>query len=199
MKRKAMHRTRRLVAFTGALLLFALAASGCLFDTRDANPPDTGEKQVIFDQPQKVFEGMKTGLEEDNSNYQRAFGDNYFFSPLPQDSLDPTFGPTTFSGWDKQVEINTADLLRSDADTIRVDFTTKELISQNTFVKYQTDYSLRVVPKSSGLPTIYRATAYIGVERVSGVWQIRYWAEVTPDDTAPSWGYLRGTLRQRLQ
>lgn len=198
MTRIPLHMNRRLVAFAALALAFALAASGCLFDTRPAQPPDTGEKLVIFDQPQKVFEGMKVGLEQDNSNYDRAFGDNYFFSPLPQDSLDPTFDATTFSGWNRDVEVATADLLRSDADTIQVTFSPEEKINSNTFVKYSVDYVLRVVLKSGGASTTYRATADIGVERVEGIWQIRYWDETIPDDTAPSWGYLRGTLRQRL-
>lgn len=202
MRNATLHINRRLAAFIGALLLFALAASGCLFDTRDAEPPLVGGITVTFDQPQKVFTGMRVGLEDEKnfSNFERAIGDDYFFSPLPQDSLNPTFlGSPVFANWTRQVEIDAADLLQSEADTIEVEFTPAELVSQNTFVKYDTQYNLRVVRKANGQSTTYRGKAYIGVRRIGGVWQVVYWDEYEPDETADSWGFLRGTLRQRLQ
>jgi hypothetical protein len=182
------------------LALLLMVGSGCLFDARDATPPDTGgENTVIFDDPEDVFTGLTVGLEEDAfSNYERAVGDDYIFSPLLDDSLDQNFDATTFTSFTRNVELDVMRLVLSESDSIQVEFSPKPTIDQNSFVRYETTYSLRLVPTSGGDASIYRGTANIDVRRISGVWQIVYWDEIEGDAQYSSWGFLRGITRQRL-
>jgi hypothetical protein len=162
-------------------------------------PPGAGEEQVVFDDPIDVFLGLRKGLEEDAfSNYERAIGDDFVFSPLPSDSLDPTFPPGTFDDWTRQVELDVMRLVDSEAGSIEVEFTPSRLIDENTFVRYETEYTLTFVPRGGGDPEIYAGVAFIDVRRIGGVWQVTYWDESEPDDTYPSWGFLRGFYRGLL-
>lgn len=201
MMRQLLQDLRRVATFTATTTILAFVGSGCLFDARDAERPpiEGGGTVIIFDDPQDVLAGMRVGFEEDAfSNYERAIGDDFIFSPLLDDSLDQTFNATTFAGWNRDVELEVARLILSEADTIDVEFNPQAVIDQNTFVRYETSYSISVSPRVDGPPTVYQGIANIDVLKVGGIWQVVYWDEVEPDDIYRSWGFLRGLTRQKL-
>jgi hypothetical protein len=189
---------RRLALFTLAIAAFAALGSGCLFDTRPANAPVVDGGGVVFDDPEDVFQGMRSGLESNRfSEYERALGDDFIFSPLLSDSLDQTFTPTTFSGWTRQVERDVMLLVVSEADSIQVEFTPKRLIDTNSYVQYRTEYRLRVVPRN-GDAAVYAGVALLDVRRIRGQWQVTYWDEIGRVDPYQTWGFLRGITRGLL-
>jgi hypothetical protein len=201
MKAKKRYMVPRLTVFAVAMLTLALAGSGCIFSTRDAEPPDKGAVQISLDDPQDVFVAMREGLEKDAvSSYERAIGDDFIFSPLLDDSLDQNFigPPSAFEGWNREVELDVTNLLLSEADTVRVDFSPSPLINDNTFVRFKTTYSIRVVLRADGSSTTYEGVANIDVRRIGGIWQVEYWDEIATVGGASTWGFLRGILRQRL-
>jgi len=192
-------------AFVAAMTLVLSFGAGCIFDTRPAYPPKTEVPKVPLVDPQNVFTSMKLGLEGDAmSSYQRALSDlTFFFSPLLDDSLDQTFSqnnPSVYNNWTKDVEVEVTNLLLSEYDSLTVTFKPSFLINENTFVRYKTEYSIRVVDKVSRQATIYKGIAHIDVHREGGVWQIQYWKDAEPiePDKYHTWGFLRGILRQRL-
>jgi hypothetical protein len=202
MTMKKQNMTARLAAFSTAIVLFALAGSGCIFDTRDAKPPEPGVDQIALDDAIDVFASMRVGLEEDAvSNYERAIGDAFVFSPLLDDSLDQNFTgpPNAFANWTRQIERDVTSLLLSDAKTIDVEFNASEEISENTYVRFRTNYELSVVLVGDTATTTYKGVAFIDVRRMGGIWQVEYWDEIEPVGNFTTWGFLRGTLRQRVQ
>lgn len=178
---------------------FATLASGCLFDTRPVRPPAEGEDVVVFDDPGDVFVGMRKGLEEENTNYERALGDDFIFSPLLSDSLDPTFGPDTFALWTRQVERDVMQLILGASDSLQVEFTPSTEIDENAFVRYRTTYRLSFVPEGGGELQIYAGVAFLDVRLVRGSWQVVYGDEIGRVDDYQTWGYLRGIYRGLLQ
>lgn len=193
-----LYRLRRAASFAVVMMAVAIAASGCLFEAREADPPPVagGGDVIIFDDPQDVFTGLRVGLEDDNfSNYDRAIGDDFIFSPLLDDSLDQTFNATTFANWNRDVELEVARLILSESDTIDVEFNPAAVIDQNTFVRFETSYSISVSPRVDGPPSVYQGIANVDVRKIGGIWQVVFWDEVEPDDKLPSWGFLRGVNR----
>lgn len=187
--------------FSTAVVVLALLGSGCIFDARDADPPDTEGTQIPLDDAIDVFTSMREGLEKDAmSNYERAIADEFIFSPLLDDSLDLNFTgpPNAFENWTRDVERDVTNLLLSETRSIDVGFTPSEEISENNFVRFRTSYDLTLV-SAAGDTAIYRGVAFLDVRRSGGVWKVVYWDEIEPEEGFSSWGFLRGTLRQRLQ
>lgn len=201
MTTRHVHMLRRLGALSAALAALVLLGSGCLFDTRDANPPTEEGTQIIFDDPEDVFTGLRVALEGDAfSNYERATSDAFIFSPLLEDSLSPSFPPDIFDDWTRQVELDVARVIISEADTINVNFDLSTQINTNTFVRFRVTYSLRFVPRSDEKPTVYEGKADIDVRRLGGVWQMEYWDEVSRVGVNENtWGVLRGLYRGLVQ
>ncbi len=131
-------------------VLLALALAGCLFDTREAEPPASGGSgcgSTALDDPLGVFRAMTCALEtQQDAAYERAISTRFVFSPTQQDSLDPTFqGTGVYDNWNKTVEMSVLGLMLSDAQTIEVTFNPSILINQTQFVRYRVGYELIVV------------------------------------------------------
>ena len=194
-------KAKRLVALA---LTLSLANSGCLFDTRDPEPPDdndTGCAAITLDVSNAVFEALTCALEsEQDAAYERALSQTFVFSPTEQDSLDQTFaGADVYNGWNKDVEMEVFRLLLSDAQTLAVEFTPSILRQTTTFVRYNVDYELRVVNVVEPTDTIlYGGIAELDVRNENGNWRLTFWNEISPAPGLQSWGYLRGILRLRL-
>lgn len=184
------------------ICILALAMTGCLFDTRDAEPPaDEGDDVIPLDTPLGVFQAMKVALESrKDANYERAISESFAFSPTQQDSLDQTFaGTNVYDNWNKTVEMDVLGLLIADAQTILVEFTPTVQINQNTYVRYSVNYELAVVDIATPTDTtFYAALAEFDVRLEGGNWRLTFWNEIDNLPNQPSWGYLRGILRLQL-
>jgi len=182
--------------------VLALAMSGCLFDTRDAQPPaDEGDDVIPLDTPLGVFQAMTVALESlKDANYERAISENFVFSPTTQDSLNPTFeGSQVYDNWDKTVEMDVLGLLLADSKNISVEFRPTEQINQNTFVRFSVEYELGVVDIATPTDTtLYEGLAEFDVRLEGGNWRLTFWNEIDALSDLSTWGYLRGILRQQL-
>jgi hypothetical protein len=119
-------------------------------------------------------------------------------------SLDQNFtGTEVFTLWDKPTELQALGLLFSDAETTTVDFgSTKALINKNTFVRFETNYTLTVItpsPPDSTITTLYKGLAWIDVRNEGGNWRVTFWDERSTVPGFHTWGFLRGILGLRFR
>jgi hypothetical protein len=198
-----IRRHRRLFSFTA--LATVLLFTSCLFDSREADPPvkGTGGSACVLDTPEQSFTCMTNALKNHNdADYQRTLSDDFVFSPTLTDSLDGTFtGSPVYVGWTKDVEMDVLRLMLSDApDYTIVNFgSPTRIIDHNTFVRWNVSYSLRVVNAVAPTDTAtYKGVAHIDVKNENGNWRVTFWDEVETVAGFSTWGFLRGTLRQRL-
>ncbi|HXV14716.1 MAG TPA: hypothetical protein VEC56_10980 [Candidatus Krumholzibacteria bacterium] len=191
---------------TQAVLTCAItvAMSGCLFDTRDAEPPTDGSggcTAIALDVSNAVFEAMTCALEsEQDAAYERVISERFVFSPTFDDSTDQTFaGTPVYDGWNKTVELDVLRLMLSDAQTLAVEFTPSILINQTTFVRYRVEYLLTVVNVATpGDTTQYGGVAQFDVRNEGGNWRLTFWDEIETVPNLSTWGFLKGILRLRL-
>jgi len=187
-----------------SLLGVVLAMSGCLFDTREARPPDPnsgGCGAISLTTPDDVFEAMTCALEsEQDAAYERVLSERFVFSPTQEDSLDQTFaGTAVYANWTKTVEMDVLRLMLSDAQTVAVDFTPSVLINQTTFVRFRVPYQLVVVNVATPTDTTrYAGGAQFDVRNEGGNWRLTFWDEIETVPNLSTWGYLKGILRLRL-
>ena len=186
----------------GVVCLLVLALAGCLFDTRDAEPPDPtggGCGATPLDDPLGVFQAMTCALEnQQDAGYERAISSRFVFSPTQQDSLDQTFqGTAVYDNWNKTVEMDVLRLLLSDAQSLDVSFNPKIKINQTTYVRYEpVNYELRVVSPTDTI--VYAGVARFDVRNEGGNWRLTFWDEIDTVPNRSTWGYLKGILRLRL-
>lgn len=199
-KMTPVRETRR-VAVLALALVALLGMSACLFDTRDADPPDTGgAASVTLNQPQKVFVAIEASFEKDNdSDYERATSESFRFYPLLDDSLDQDLiGSGVYDNWTKQVELDVLNLLLSE-NTLEVTFSSRAILNQNTFVRFETDYVLTVItPAQPPDTTEYAGQSQIDVRNEGGNWRMTQWKDLSTAPGVRTWGYLRGISRLRL-
>lgn len=189
----------------GFAVLVAIAIQGCLFDTRDADPPDDpgegGCAATPLDVPNAVFEAMTCALEdEQDAAYERVISQRFVFSPTQQDSLDQRWGGVpVYGGWTKAVEMEVLGLMLSDAQSLDVVFNPSVLINTTTFVRFRVPYELRIINVAAPTDTaFYGGVAQFDVRNEGGNWRLTFWDEVETVPNQPTWGFLKGDLRLRL-
>jgi len=188
-----------MILFATTVVLTLLPS--CDSDERDVQSPGP-DPVCTLESPSKVFWCMDGAIEsQQDANYERSLSDSFVFSPTDIDSLDANFsGTSVFDSWNKPVEMETLQLLFSDADWIKADFGTPFiLINKNTFVRYNVSYSLAVINAVAPADTvIYKGVAQFDVRNENGNWRMTSWNEKTQVPGFATWGYLRGELRKRF-
>lgn len=184
------------------VLVAAMLAPACIFDTRDPQEPGEPSDDVVsLDTPEQVFQAITRTMEtQKDANYERATSDAFVFSPTITDSLDQNFtGTGVYDNWTKTVEMDVLRLLISDAQYTRVTFAIGEpLINKTTFVRFPVNYTLRVFVPAEGDTVDYKGVAQFDVRRENGIWRMTFWKEVETVEGARTWGFLKGILRLRL-
>ena len=186
-----------------ALLLVSLwSLSACLFETRSPTAPgsDSGPT-IILDSPEKPFAALRESFDKLNDvDYDRAISTGFRFSPMLDDSLDENLiGTGVYDNWVKQVEMDVLNqIILSEASSIKVTWSTSELINENTFVRWDAGYVLSIVSAATGDTTVYGGTSQIDVRKENGQWRIVSWRDISAAEGVRSWGYLRGISRLRL-
>lgn len=184
------------------VLTLALAVPSCLFETRDADPPGVVTGGCTLEVPTKPFVCMTGSVaSQQDADYERTLSEQFIFSPTLEDSLDQNFdGTDVYTNWDKPTELQALGLLFSDADKTIVDFgSVSSLINKNTFVRFESKYSLTTITTNPADTTVYKGVAWIDVRNEGGNWRVTYWDERNTVPGFKSWGYLRGILGLRFR
>jgi hypothetical protein len=187
------------------VLLAMIPIASCLFDSREAHEPGGVTGGCTLESPGKAFVCMTGAIaSQQDADYERTISENFIFSPTLEDSLDQNFtGTEVFTLWDKPTELQALGLLFSDAETTTVDFgSTKALINKNTFVRFETNYTLTVItpsPPDSTITTLYKGLAWIDVRNEGGNWRVTFWDERSTVPGFHTWGFLRGILGLRFR
>jgi len=187
-----------------ALWVIALATMGCLFDTRDAEPPASGGSScaaIALDTPEAVFEAITCAIEsEQDAAYERVISQRFVFSPTLEDSTNQTWGGApVYENWDKSVELQVFGLMLGNAQFLSVDFAPSLEINQTTFVRFRVPYRLNVVNTTAPTDTVeYAGVAFFDVRNEGGNWRLTFWDEIETVPNLPTWGFLKGLLRQQL-
>ena len=145
-----------------------------------------------------VFVNLRSGVENllEGANYERSLADNFNFIPLDQDVIDlPT---VDWSNWTKDVEMSVLRLMLSESSAASVTFNRTILQSTNDWVQFNVTYKLELTSNTSGLVLIYEGVAHFDVRRTSGIWELELWEETAQVGSETTWGYLKGTLKERL-
>lgn len=189
---------------TGGIALIAMSlwlpGAGCgFFDTRE---PATGDAEggtwVPPTRAEIAVENLERAFEAGVfTDYQRALTENFSFTP--DDADVATYqqerpGDDVYGNWTRAVEVETAEAIRTAADSLDLvlDFKEEELVTEGRLRKY--DYQLLV---SAGTTV----TEYVGEVRfiitqvAGGDWVITGWEDVASDPQTPSWGFLKGANR----
>jgi hypothetical protein len=178
-------------------ILTLTAATGCLFEAREAAPPDSGSTWLVPDDPQRVFQNMENGLEDlTGVNYGRSLNDAFVFSPTLEDSLNPTLAGK-FVNWNIDVENEVTDIILSEASALSVAFTERDpIFSSSVEVKFKVRYELTIITNTAPPDTVsYKGRAQFDMVNGSKGWQLNYWNDEEREIGFATWGFLRGSRR----
>lgn len=173
-------------------------ATGCLFEPREANNPDSGSTWVKPDLPSKVFANMETGIEDlSGGNYERSIGAAFTVVPLPGDIAQN--GPEAYAGWNAEVELSVLQRMLGSASKIEVEFTGLNPVNeQGDLFQFEASYTLTITPINDPLALeIYQGKARFDFLNGSSGYELIKWEDLETVPGFPTWGYLRGILRQR--
>lgn len=192
MRRTILYGSLRIMA-----ILMLSAATGCIFEVREADPPARGSTWLVPDDPQRVFQNMESGLEDlTGVNYGRSLNDAFVFSPTLEDSLNPTLAGK-FVNWTVDVEKEVTDLILSEARSLTVAFTEREQIfSSSVEVKFKVRYELTITTNTAPPDTVtYKGRGQFDMVNGSKGWQLNRWKEEEREIGFATWGFLRGSRR----
>ena len=198
---------RRRVVFAALLVCIALQAKGCLFVTREPEPPDT--RRSSFQPPtssQIVIANFQAALREKNvENYiQCLVSDDsatslsarrrYIFEPSAE-------AAARFSGvfaiWNTAKERQaflalTASISPQSFPVLQLSNSRFELLTPDSAV-YVSDYLLRPNYQISGAPEEFSGTLRFTIASFpNGFWAISRWSDQTgAQSPAPTWSVLK--------
>lgn len=179
------------------LALAALAAvSGCIFDTREPNDPgETPSSWIVPTVPSRVFQNLESGLEERNgTNYIRSLHEAFTFVPHPTDEQAL---PGKYAGWTADTETQVVNRIVAEASRIEVRFShTQQITDQSTFAEFRSDYELITVNAVTAEADTFRGFAEYDMVNGSKGWQMSKWDDLETVGGYPTWGRLRGEVRE---
>ena len=181
------------------LCLFAMAPLvGCgVFEPRDAQAPTAeGTSWVVPDFPEKVFQNLKSGLEDGTGvNYERSLHTLFTFIPLDEDANQ--IGPDKYLNWTRDVETQVMQRMLAEASKVEVEFVTPILEEGSpTDAKFRAKYELKITDRAQPpVTTEYQGTAFFDFKKTVQ-WELIQWQDIEFEAGFASWGFLRGTLRQ---
>jgi hypothetical protein len=192
-------------AVRAAVLTVAVAAIACgcsMFEPREAEPPGSDTDKVDFvpaNDASGIFVNLRSGVENllEGANYERSLSENFNFVPLDQDVID--LPNVDWSDWTQAVEMSVLRLMLSEAGEASVSFNQSILTSENDFVTFEVTYELQLTSATSGIVSTYEGTAQFDVRRTAGIWELELWKETAKVGNETTWGYLKGTLKEKLE
>jgi len=199
-----MTTTRILLSLALVAALLPLLA-GCLFDTRDPEPPQTAAIDYLpRSSPANVWENCRLALtNRDSGGWDTAVSENFEY--VPDGDTESSFGGIDWSGWNKEVELafagnwfaTGADIVS--ASTQWVDDGISTPGGSGGFAEWDLIYYFTV--NSNGSTTRYRGRAILQFELEGSYWYLSYWRDEqgeqdpdNPSSTLATMGALRGTF-----
>ena len=190
-----------IICMLTALTLIA-AAGGCVFEPRDAEPPDTGDEAtwITPNQPKDVFLNIMSGLEADaNSNYERSLDETFTFIPLPE--VVAALGSEVFEGWNKEVEMEMLTRLKSIFLGERaIEFGDEDMVFEREdvevgYAEFEGEYVMTLDPGDGSEAEVYAGKAIFYLTKGTQGWILTKWEDIDVSGSFPTSGFLRGTLR----
>lgn len=191
---------RRLAA--AIVILEMLVSSGCLFEPRDPEPPDTGEENdwVVPNSPKDVFLNLASGFASNkDSNYEMSLGTDFTF--IPRDADLAQLGAAAFADWTKEIEMEVLGRIK----TLYVSGRTVQFGDENgTFEKedvsvgyavYEGIYQITLDRGDGSEKETYAGIARFTVEQGTTGYVLTKWEDLEASGSFPTSGSLRGTLR----
>ena len=187
------------------LLLLVAAAGGCLFEPREAEPPDSGDEGtwITPNLPKDVFVNLTTGLAAGaNSNYERSIDEGFTFIPLPEDLA--ALGSDVFDGWNKEIEMEFLTRLKGIFLGERsIQFGDENMVFDREDIdtpapglaEFEGEYLMTLDPGDGSPVEIYAGRAVFYLEKKTQGWILTKWEDIDVSGSYPTSGYLRGTLR----
>lgn len=193
-------RTKRMIALV--MLAALVGSTGCVFEPREAEAPDTGEggNWITPGLPKDVFANLASGLAAaQNSNYERSLNEDFTFIPRPEDRSN--LGDEVFDGWNKEIEMAFLTRLKgiyAGERQIRFGDENTEFEREDVSVgraEYEGNYVMTLDPGDGSEPEVYEARAIFVIIEANQGWMLLSWEDVDVIGSNPTSGYLRGTLR----
>jgi hypothetical protein len=192
------HSNLRLI-FTGISLLLITGCS--IFDTRNAEPPDTGNTGVFMqpDRPEVVLDNLISAVENLNTvNYLRCLTEPSFEFIPSSSALNSS--PEIWTNWSIDAERTYFNNMRAASENTRghrlsLSNISTELSSSNSRQIFA-NYSLTILHNRSnvGVPTMITGRFALQVEMSEdGLWAITSWTDISIDNNY-SWSDLRANF-----
>ncbi len=193
-------RTTRSIA-VAVLGTLALAAVGCdLFATREPEMSSgEGSQWERPTSPEIIVDNLEVAFENAIFNdYRRALTDDFAFEPDESDRFDMDTterpGEEVYEGWDRDVELTTAETIALASDSLFVTLVQFDDIDVDGKRRLKYDYTLEVF--SSGEVSAHVGEAWFLIrQEANGDWFIEAWQDVRAAEGGTSWGFLKGASR----
>jgi hypothetical protein len=191
------------------MLVLALASAplgGCLFDTRDPEPPETAAIDYLpRSSPANVFENLRLALvNKDSGGWDTAVSEEFQY--VPDGFTESLFPAVDWAGWGKEQEM--AFISNWFAAGVTIESSSLEWLDtavstpdgSGGFAEWDVIYFLTTTDQF-GSTTRYRGRAIMEFSLEGSYWFLSYWrdeqGEQDPDDpanTLATFGALRGTF-----
>jgi hypothetical protein len=195
------HKTQVLSAGFIAVFVLALFTGCSMFEPRVPEEGDPGDSEAFVpaNDAAGIFVNIRSGVENllVGANYERSLADNFMFVPLDQDVID--LPSVDWSNWTKSVEMTVLRLMLAESRAATVTFNRTVLTSVPERVQFNVTYKLELTSNTSGLVSTYEGVAQFDVRRTAGIWELELWKETAKAGNVTTWGYLKGTLKERLE
>lgn len=187
------------------LPLLALVLSGCFFDPRDPQAPDSETSVPYLDRtdPKNVWDNMQTSLRNVHSpGWEDAtLLSDYLY--IPDGGAESQF-PGAFDAWDGPAEVDFIQKFYSTNPTIEVVLRDPDFVvpaTSGTQVEWENVIYDVTVNDQGGAVNRYRGSANITFKVEGNYWYVSIWEDLKgePDpinggSDLPTMGVLRGTI-----
>ena len=177
-------------------ILTALAAGGCLFDTREAEDPEQEGEEVPWKDPQDLadaLENMKLSLEAQVlTNYGRSFSEDRLVMVLDEGDL-AELGENPLEPWSKEdEELRMSGILVAANASLAVEWGPAEPIAHSASESYYEDLTYRLIFEKQEQTVVYSGLVDLWFEDDgTGLYFITMWIDKQDASGNRTWGWLR--------
>jgi hypothetical protein len=189
------------VLLLGAMLL--PTAGGCLFEPREAAPPETGETIDYLAQVQVSFTlaNLQTAINANHvPGYQNAISRDFVYIPNSQVVSD--YPSVDWAAWDYDQELAFVNALFTSGSTFEAKLRDQDIrVEEPSGDQGEWEIIYALTEKGiDGSEIKFRGRAFVFFEQIDSFWYISRWEDVEgaadPQSgaTLPTWGGLRGAF-----